>query len=133
MPASAGSPSPGSSPAGSGIGFSTPDAGRDLIHAAQLGQLREYLGQLDETTPGFGAELQATFPSLPEDDSLLGRSRRELASLAAGLHSDLQIYQNPTAGSLLGAFRLSAASQHLDGITTWLCQLVLAHLPWLFV
>ena len=52
-------------------------------------------------------------------------------SIPAGLHSDLLIYLNPPAGSLLGAFRLCAASQHLDGITTWLCQLVLAHLPWL--
>ena len=44
-------------------------------------------------------------------------------------HSDLQIYQNPPAGSLWGLFRfrLCAASQHLDGITTWLSQLVLAH------
>ena len=40
---------------------------------------------------------------------------------------DLLIHLNPPAGSLLGAFRLCAASQHLDGITAWLCQPVLAH------
>ena len=33
-------------------------------------------------------------------------------SIPAGLNSDLQMYQNPPAGSLLGAFRLCAASQH---------------------
>ena len=62
------SPSPGSSP---GVGFSTPQAGRDLIHAAQLEQLMEQLkaqlGQLDESFPGFGSELQASLPGLPED------------------------------------------------------------------
>ena len=78
------SPSPGSSP---GVGFSTPQAGRDLIHAAQLEQLKAQLGQLDESFPGFGAELQASLPGLPEDSSLLKRSRRELASLAMRLCS----------------------------------------------
>ena len=64
MPASADSPSPGSSPAGSGIGFSTPDTGRDLIHAAQLDQLRDRLGQLEESFQGFGEELKAALPGL---------------------------------------------------------------------
>ena len=76
------SPSPGSSP---GVGFSTPQAGRDLIHAAQLEQLKEQLGSLDESFPGFGSELQASLPGLPADGSLLKRSRRELASLAMRL------------------------------------------------
>ena len=75
MPAAADSPSPGSSPAGSGVGFSTPDTGRDLIHVAQLEQLRAHLGQLDEVASGFGAELQAALPGLPDDDDLLRRSR----------------------------------------------------------
>jgi hypothetical protein len=35
--------------------------------------------------PGFGVELQASFPDLPADEALLGRSRRELASLAMWL------------------------------------------------
>ena len=84
MPAAADSPSTGSSP---GVGFSTPQAGRDLIHAAQLEQLKAQLGQLDESFPGFGSELQASLPGLPEDSSLLKRSRRELASLAMRLCS----------------------------------------------
>ena len=53
------SPSTGSSP---GVGFSTPQAGRDLIHAAQLEQLKAQLGQLDESFPGFGSELQVSLP-----------------------------------------------------------------------
>ena len=59
MPAAADSPSTGSSP---GVGFSTPQAGRDLIHAAQLEQLKAQLGQLDESFPGFGSELQVSLP-----------------------------------------------------------------------
>ena len=85
MPAAAGSPLAGFSPAGSGDGFSTPQTGRDLIHAAQLDQLREKLGQLEESFTGFGEELKAALPGLPSDEALLARSRRELASLAMRL------------------------------------------------
>ena len=70
MPATAASPSTGSSPAGTGVGFSTPDTGRDQIHAAQLAQLGEQLGQLDESFPGFGEELKAALPGLPKDEDL---------------------------------------------------------------
>ena len=83
MPAAAGSPSPVSSPAGDGgVGFSTPDTGRDLIHAAQLSQLGEQLGQLDESFPGFGEELKAALPGLPEDADLLKRSRHTKRALS---------------------------------------------------
>ena len=85
MPAAADSPLAVSSPAGSGAGFSTPQTGRDLIHAAQLDQLREKLGQLEESFTGFGEELKAALPRLPSDEALLARSRRELASLAMRL------------------------------------------------
>ena len=85
MSAAADSLGAGSSPAGSGVGFSTPETGRDLIHAAQMDQLRERLGQLEESFTGFGDELKAALPGLPTDESLLAHSRRELASLAMRL------------------------------------------------
>jgi hypothetical protein len=58
--------------------FGTHDAGADQIHDAQLQQLRVKLGELDEMFPGFGAELQASFPDLPADEALLGRSTRRI-------------------------------------------------------
>ena len=64
MSAAVDSPLAGSSPAGSGAGFSTPETGRDLIHAAQLDQLRDRLGQLEESFQGFGEELKAALPGL---------------------------------------------------------------------
>ena len=77
-----------SSPAGSTAGFTTPETGRALIHDAQLKQLAERLGQLEESFPGFGLELVASLPGLPEDDlrtiiSILSAHRRTLVAVSS--------------------------------------------------